>query len=204
VIRVLLLRHASGPHVGRLLAGRAPGTTLDAEGVAQAERLADYVATLGVTVLYASPLERALLTARPLARRLGVDVRESAAFTELDYGGRTGLAYDSLADDATWRHDSGVRSGTRIPEGETMLEAQVRAVAELLRWRDEHAGGCVAVVSHADIIRAVVAYALGMPLDLAHRLAVDPASVSEIELHDWGALVRRVNDTCAARPPDMG
>ena len=89
-------------------------------------------------------------------------------------------------------------------EGETMLEAQVRVVAELLRWRDEHAGGCVAVVSHADIIRAALAYALGMPLDLAHRLAVDPASVSEIELHDWGALVRRVNDTCAARPPDMG
>ena len=195
--RVLLIRHGSGPHVGRVLAGRAPGVSLDPLGQAQAERLAGYLETLGADVLYATPMERARQTAEPIAQRLGIGIRESAAFTEVEYGDWTGVQYASLGDNDRWQHWNRFRSGTRVPGGETMLEVQLRTVNELLRWRDEHRDATVAIVAHGDPIRAAIAHVLGIPLDLAHRLAIDPASVSELQLHDWGVAVQRVNDTRA-------
>lgn len=201
MVRVLLVRHANGPHVGRILAGRAGGSALDDAGHAQAEQLAARLARWGVTAIRSSPLERALRTAQPLADLLGLDVQPCDAFTELDYGEWTGVEYGLLGDDPAWRDYNGFRSATRIPGGETMLEAQARAVGELLGWRDRHPDGTVVVVSHADVIRSVLAYFLGMPLDLAQRLAVDPASVSELELHGSGVLVRHVNDTGPPESP---
>jgi probable phosphoglycerate mutase len=89
------------------------------------------------------------------------------------------------------------RSGTRAPGGELALEAQARAVAAALRLAAAHPDdpdARVAAVSHADVIKAVLGHALGIPLDLQHRLEVAPASVSEVELRPWGARVLAVND----------
>jgi probable phosphomutase (TIGR03848 family) len=193
VTTILLVRHATCDPVGRSLAGRAPGVLLNAEGRAQAARLAELLRAAPITAVYSSPLERAAETAAaialPRAQRVIVDDR----LTELDFGDWTGQSLDALQPDESWRHFNGFRSGTRPPAGELMLEAQARAVDALLAARESHGDESVAMVSHGDVIRAVLAYFLAIPLDLASRLEITPASVSVLELHAWGPRVLRVN-----------
>jgi len=193
VATFLLVRHATGDHVGRVLAGRAPGRPLGDEGHAQAEGLAARLAHRDVAAVYASPLERARQTAAALARRLGLDVCELSAVTELDVGEWTGRGYDELAGDRAWDHFNRYRSGTRPPGGELLLEVQARAVGALLDLHARHTGETVVVVTHADVIRAVLGHFAGVPIDLLLRFEIDPASVTEIELHEWGARIVRVN-----------
>lgn len=177
-------------HVGgSVLAGRAPGTHLNEEGRAQALQLADALAPVAPEAIYASPLERARETAEPLARRLELEIRVCEGLTELDYGEWTGVDYTTLHDDPRWRWHNEFRSGNRAPGGESHTEVQARAVAELLRLRDVHPSSTVVVFSHAAPIRAALGYFLGMPLDMLHRLEISTASVSEIELEEWGARV---------------
>lgn len=188
-MRVLLVRHGLCAHVGRVLAGRAPGTHLNDEGRAQAERLADALAPRAPEAIYASPLERARETAEPLARRLGLEVRESAGLTELDYGEWTGADYTRMGDDARWRRHNEFRSATRAPGGESHMEVQTRAVSELLVLHERHPTSTIVAFSHAAPIRAALGYFLGIPLDLLHRLEIGPATVSEVELEEWGARI---------------
>jgi len=98
-----------------------------------------------------------------------------------------------LESDAKWRLFNSYRSGARVPGGESMLEVQVRAVTELARLRLRHEGAAVAVVSHAEWIRSAVMHALGMSLDLFGRLEIGPASVSTLDLAEWGPVLRGWN-----------
>ncbi|HEU4629201.1 MAG TPA: histidine phosphatase family protein [Gemmatimonadaceae bacterium] len=191
---VLLVRHATGDHVGRVLAGRVPGTRLSEEGRRQAERLAERLAARPVRAVYASPLERARETAEPIAARFGLTLYEAPGLMELDFGRWTGRPIDGFGDDADWRHFNTYRSGTRIPGGELLLEAQSRAVAELLRLCERHPHETIVAVSHADVIRALLGHFAGVPIDLLLRFEIDPASVTELELHDWGARIVCVNE----------
>lgn len=189
----LLVRHATCDPVGHRLAGRAPGISLNDAGRAQAARLARWLAPVAVHAVYASPLERARETAAYLAEPRALAVRDAPAFTELHFGDWTGRAIDSLAHDEHWRRFNGFRSLTRAPSGELMAEAQLRAVSALAALARQHHGETVAVVSHADVLRAVVAYFAGAPLDLFLRLEISPGSVTTLALHEWGAELRAVN-----------
>jgi probable phosphoglycerate mutase len=189
----LLVRHASGDHVGRRLAGRAPGAPLNDAGRAEASRLAGWLAPVPLAAVYSSPLERARDTAAPIAAAHGLGVTEDPAFTELDFGDWTGRSMASLAGDPHWDRFNQFRSTTRPPRGELMLEAQARAVAALAALAARHDGATVAVVSHADVLRSVIAHFAGAPLDLFLRYVIDPASVSTLALHPWGAELRGLN-----------
>lgn len=177
------------------MAGRAVGVRLNDEGRAQAESLAERLAPLPLRAIYSGPLERALETAEPIARRLRLEVRVEEAFDELEYGEWTGRTFEELAGSPRWRAFNSFRGGTRIPGGELMLEAQARMVSGLEKLRERHAGECVAVVSHGDPVRAAVAHYAGISLDLSLRVEISPASVSTIEIRDEGARVISVNDT---------
>lgn len=192
---VLLIRHATCDPVGRQLAGRASGVSLNASGRDQAVRLAAWLAPLSLAAVYASPLARARETAAYLAepRRLGVV--EHDGFTEIEFGAWTGRELESLEGDAHWQRFNGFRSLTRPPGGELMLEAQTRAVRALGDLAARHADERIAVVSHADVLRAAVAFFAGAPLDLFSRLEISPASVTTLELHEWGARLRAINAT---------
>ena len=191
----LLIRHAATDLLGRTLAGRAPGVHLNMEGEAQAQRLAQRLASAALTAVYASPLERALETAAPIGRRHGLEVVASHALMELDFGAWTGCTFDELSDQPQWRLFNTFRSGTRPPDGELMIEGQARIVAELTRLREHHPNGPVAIVSHADMIKAAVAHYLGVHLDLFHRIEISPASVTTVALHEWGPQVLQLNGT---------
>ena len=191
----LLIRHGATDAVGRSIAGRTAGTKLNEEGHAQAERLAARLAGVRLAAAYSSPLERARETAEPFARRLGVEVRISEAFNEIDFGEWTNRTLAELDAVDEWQRFNSFRGGTRIPGGELMLEAQARAVAGLENLRQQHREETIAVVSHGDIIRAVLAHYAGVHLDLFQRIEISPASVSVVAVDDYGPQVLLINDT---------
>ena len=195
----LLIRHALCDPVGRVIAGRAAGTHLNDMGLVQVARLADALGAEQIDAVYSSPLERAQATARPIAQRHGLEVELSPALEEVDFGRWTGADFAALDRDVQWHRFNTFRSGTRAPGGEHALETQLRVVLEVDRLHARHDGGTVALVSHGDVIRALLVYYLGMPLDFLLRLEVDPASVSVLERTADQVRVVRVN-VPVARP----
>jgi probable phosphomutase (TIGR03848 family) len=175
---LLLVRHASCDVTDKVLTGRSPGVHLSDIGIRQAAVLAERLSELPIAAVYASPLERALETAKPLAERIGVPVRAAPGLTELDFGWWTGRSVESLASDPVWERFNRERGSTRIPGGEVMDQVVARATAELGRIAAEHGGHRVVAVSHGDVIRGALAHYAGMPLDRMLRLEVSPASVS--------------------------
>lgn len=144
--------------------------------------------------MYSSPLERARETAAAIAGPQDLEVAEATGLNEVDFGEWTGRSFADLEGDERWGRFNSARSITRIPGGEMMLEVQARAVAELLSLAEHHREAVVVAVSHGDVLRSVLAFVLGLSLDQMHRLEVDPASVSTIEVQPWGARVLAIND----------
>jgi probable phosphoglycerate mutase len=193
VTTFLLVRHASHALLRRTLVGRTPGVPLDAEGRAQAARLAERLSALKPLALYSSPVQRALETAAPLSERWGLPVQMCKEFIEIDFGEWAGRDFTDLHAVKQWEYFNSYRSGTRPSGGELMLEVQARAVAGLQRLHAGHPNSLIVIVSHGDVIRAALNYYLGAPLDLFRRLEISPASVSLLELQDWGPRVLLVN-----------
>jgi probable phosphoglycerate mutase len=192
---ILLVRHGHTDFIGRALAGRRPDVHLTAHGHDQAERLALRLTRYPITAVYSSPLDRARETAAPLARALGLEVRIAEEASELDFGEWTGRTFRELDADPRWHAFNARRSETRAPGGELMAEAQARIVAVIDRIRRAHPGERVAIVSHADVIRAALAHHAGILIDVCHRIEIRPASVSTIRLGDEWEQIAGVNDT---------
>jgi broad specificity phosphatase PhoE len=191
---ILLIRHAHFDGVGKLLAGRMPGWRLSAEGRRQAEQLGERLARAPLQAIYCSPLERALETAESVAARHRLGVVSTAELIEFEFGAWSGKELESLRNEEHFHRFNTFRSGTRAPEGESAPEAQLRMVNAVARLNQQHAAtDVIAVVGHADPIRALIAFYVGAPLDLAGRLEISPASVSIVRLREWGPEVLLVN-----------
>jgi probable phosphomutase (TIGR03848 family) len=191
----LLIRHALCDPVGRSIAGRTPGVSLNHRGLQQAEALAGRLAELPISALYSSPLERALQTAGPIAERKGLHVEQREGLNEIDFGDWTGKQLGELQPLTEWQNFNTYRSGTRIPGGETMQEVLARALNDLAELAKLHSRSMVGVVSHGDVLRSLICHFLGVSLDLMLRLEIEPASVSIVELQPYGPRVLLVNGT---------
>jgi probable phosphomutase (TIGR03848 family) len=187
---VFLLRHGLTKLTGPVLAGRAPGTHLDERGTAQAAAAADRLAVLPLSAVVTSPLERCTETARAVLKAQKAAGRAPARHTdkrliECDYGDWTSQQITKLVKDPLWRVVQANPSAVTFPHGEAMsamAERAVRAVRDLdSRLTTEHGDDALWVAcSHGDVIKAILADALGMHLDLFQRIVVDPCSVSAI------------------------
>lgn len=177
-----------------------PGVPLSAEGQAQAAGLAAWFASHPVAALVSSPVQRAQETAAPIGARLGLPVQTDPAWTEIDFGAWTGMRFDALAPDPAWQRWNRLRSFATPPGGESMHAAQSRALAALDRLRVSHPGQAVAVVSHADILKSVLAAALGVTLDTLQRFRIDPASISALVLFDDAVEVVALNHSLTPIP----
>ena len=183
---VLLVRHGrTTANASGLLAGRTPGVSLDDHGREQAARTADRIAAVPVAAVVASPLERCAQTARALLDRQPGTVPSLVDddLTECDYGQWQGRALSDLATEPLWATVQTQPSAVVFPGGESMAGMQARAVAAIRRHdaavEAEHGPGAVWVaVSHGDVIKSILADALGTHLDLFQRIEVGPASVS--------------------------
>lgn len=190
-----MVRHAVHDRVGSVLCGRMPGVTLGEEGRRQAARLADRFSHARVVAVHTSPLERAHQTAKPIAARLGLPVRPCPAIVEIDYGAWTGRSFAEVRDDPAWRSWNERRGEATPPGGEPMRAVQARAVAAMDRLRAEHPEDGVLLVSHGDVIKAIVAWCLRLPLDAHARFEIAPASVSVLVAWDAGAKLLSLNET---------
>ena len=193
---VHLLRHAEHGLLGRVLAGRMEGVGLSAAGRAQADALAAGLSSRPIAAVWSSPLQRARETAAPLAARLGLAVTVEAGLNEVDFGGWTGLGFDELHGRPEWVAWNCLRSCNQVPGGESMGQAQARALDAVWRLCRAVGDGEAAVVSHSDVLKAVLAHVLGMPVDLMQRMEIDPASRSVVTFHGTDVRVNGVNLPC--------
>ncbi|HVA03764.1 MAG TPA: histidine phosphatase family protein [Acidimicrobiales bacterium] len=195
----LLVRHGRTPTTGSVLPGRAPGLHLSDEGKTQADAAAQRIAALKKppVAVYASPLERATETAKPIATILGLRVRVERGLLECDFGAWTGAKLSALRRRREWRSVQSFPSSFRFPDGESFIEMQARMVSTLDRLADRHPGETFVAVSHADPIKAAVAATAGVPLDLFQRLAVSPCSVTGLVRGESGSYVLCVNATAS-------
>ena len=195
---VLLVRHGLTAMTGPVLAGWTAGLALDERGQAQADAVAARLAPLPLTAVVASPLDRCQQTAAAIAAGRDLEPATDDRLGECRYGDWTGQEIKKLAKDPLWRavqvHPSAVRFPG--PEGEPLRETQARAVAAVRDWNDRLGPDAIWLAcSHGDVIKAVVADALGMHLDLFQRIVVDPCSVTVLRYTELRPFVLRLNDT---------
>lgn len=195
----LLIRHASHDLLGHTLAGWMPGVHLNDAGRQEASWIAERLASTPLEGVYSSPLLRSVESAAPLAARVGCPVQILDDFGEIRCGEWTGLSFEELRRRPEWVAYNACRTTTRIPGGDSMLDVQARAVLAVERLRAKHPDGLVAVVSHGDVIRLVIAHYLGLPLDMMLRFEVSPASISTLRIGSHGALLTGLNEAAPVR-----
>ncbi|NED97585.1 MSMEG_4193 family putative phosphomutase [Phytoactinopolyspora alkaliphila] len=196
---LLLVRHGrTTANAAATLAGRSPGVLLDDTGQEQVAALAERARDLRPSLLVSSPLERC----RQTAKAFGADPLVDHRLQECDYGDWTGRPLAELRRLKLWAVVQEHPSAATFPGGESLRAMQARAV-EAVRDHDaqvarEHGPNAVWVaLSHGDVIKSVIADALGMHLDLFQRLVVDPGSVTAISYTERRPFLLRLNDTSA-------
>ncbi len=196
---VLLVRHGrTQANVDGVLAGRSPGVFLDSTGEEQAAAVAERLATLRLAAIVASPLDRTQQTADAIGARqpVAVERHTDEDLSECHYGEWTGQPIKALAKEPLWATVQAHPSAAAFPAGESMTQMLHRSVGAVRRWNARLGDDAVyAVVSHGDVIKAILADALGMHLDLFQRIVVDPCSVSVVRYTAHRPFVVRMNDT---------
>ncbi|MEZ0381377.1 histidine phosphatase family protein [Mycobacterium sp. pW045] len=198
---VILLRHGrSSANTAGVLAGRSEGVELDALGREQAAQLVDRFAGLPIKALVRSPLLRCRSTVEPLAAALGLDPLIDDRLAEVDYGTWTGRKMSELTGEPLWRVVQAQPSAAVFPGGEGLAQVQARAVAAVREHdrelAEQHGADVLWVAcSHGDVIKAVIADALGVHLDGFQRITADPASASVIRYTPLRPFVIHLNHT---------
>lgn len=191
---LLLVRHGLTATTGKVLPGRAPGLHLSDQGRAQAAAAAQRIAKVPrLAAIYSSPLERARETAQALARIRRMPVRIDRGLLECDFGAWTGAKLADLSRKPEWDVVQRHPSAFRFPRGESFSEMQTRITNALARLVAQHPGRVVVAVSHADPIKAAVAHALGVPLDLFQRIVINTASITAVAYGRTNASVLTLN-----------
>lgn len=219
VTTVILLRHGrSSANTAGVLAGRTPGVQLDDVGRRQAEAVADRLAGIPLHRLISSPMERCQQTIAPLAAATGLPVELDDGLAEVDYGDWSGRALKDLAREPLWKVVQQYPSAALFPGGESLggmssrvvaavhaiLDAELRHPAAPASPANPAGGRTVLLCSHGDVIKALLADALGMHVDAFQRIVVDTASLSVIRYTPFRPFVERFNDCGdleALRPP---
>lgn len=200
---VLLIRHAVNDYVktGKL-AGWTPGVHLNEDGVTQAENLGTRLADVPLRAMYSSPLERCVETAQAVHKhhpQLKLNMLE--AVKEINFGEWQGMSLSDLRKRKLWDVVQHTPSRAVFPGGESFAEAQFRAVRAVEQIVKTHRAQLVAIFSHSDVIKLVMAHYLGMHLDTFQRIEISPASISTVQLGHASPYVVGINDVAHLRQP---
>ena len=183
--KLLLVRHGQTDYnVQHLLPGQLPGIPLNAEGQSEARATADALRDLPLTTIVASPLDRTMATAAYLNEGRGLEIRQDRDLLDTDYGRFSGKCYDDLdKGDRAWARFT--TDPTHGPKGvESFAAVQRRAVRAAEKWRHEQsAGEWVALVTHADLVKLIVAHYVGIPLERVPLVSMDNASATLLTFH---------------------
>jgi probable phosphomutase (TIGR03848 family) len=199
VTTVILLRHGrTTANTGGVLAGWTPGVRLDEAGEAQVAAVGKRLAPVPLAAVVSSPLERCAQTAAAVVAGRDFEVQSDDRLGEARYGDWTGRTIKELAKEPLWKVVQQHPSAAVFPgpEGEGLAQTQARAVAAVRAWNATLGPDAVWLAcSHGDVIKAILADALGLHLDQFQRIVVDPASISVVTYTDTRPFVVRVNDT---------
>jgi probable phosphoglycerate mutase len=192
---LLLVRHGLTSMTGPVLAGWTPGVHLDDRGLEQAASLAERLRPVPLAAIVASPLERCQETAGAMAVGRDLPVTTDERLGECKYGDWTGQELKKLAKDPLWKVIQVHPSAAAFPNGEALRDTQARAV-DAVRERNAALGDDATwvAVSHGDVIKSIVADALGVHLDMFQRIQIDPCSLTVIRYTTLRPFVVRVND----------
>jgi probable phosphomutase (TIGR03848 family) len=193
---ILFIRHAVNDFVktGKL-AGWTPGVHLNEEGQAQAQALGKRLADAPIKHIYSSPLERTMETAQAVQQHHPhLTIEANTELGEVKYGDWEGASIAALQSRKMWQVVQEYPSRAVFPNGETMRGVQTRAVNEVERLVKKHPGQMIAVVSHADLIKMVMAHYLGMHLDNFQRIVISPASINTLQLGHSRPFIASMND----------
>src|ERR1044071_6890488 len=177
-----LLRHGQHNLLGGALAGRMEGVGLTERGRAEIAAAAESLAREKIAAIYASPLQRTRESAEIVAERLGLPITFRDDLLELDFGEWTGATFDAIRAHPGWQAWNTQRSLAAIPGGESMRAVQQRIAAAMLELNERHLHENIVLVSHGDVIRCALLFALGMPLDFYNRIEIGQGSISTIQI----------------------
>jgi len=197
VPKIVLLRHAhSTANAAGVLSGQMPNVHLSKSGQEQAERLAERLGRLTISQVQVSPMDRCTETLAPWLAKYGknVTVLTEPNLIEVDYGKWSGKKLSTLSRAKLWRKVQGQPSAVTFPEGESLAQMQVRAMKTV---HDFFASDLelTIMVSHGDVIKAIVASSMGMHLDDFQRIVIDPASITILESNGGAIRLTRLNDS---------
>jgi probable phosphomutase (TIGR03848 family) len=196
---VVLLRHGrTTANAGGVLAGWTPGVQLDDAGLAQVQAVGERLAKVPLAAIVSSPLERCRQTADAVAAGRELTVETDERLGEARYGDWTGRTIKELVKEPLWKVVQQHPSAAVFPgaDGEGLAQTQARAVAAVRAWNAQLGPDAVWLAcSHGDVIKAILADALGLHLDQFQRIVVDPASISIVSYTETRPFVVRINDT---------
>ena len=196
---VVLLRHGrTTANAAGVLAGWTPGVRLDDAGTAQVRAVGERLARVPLAAVVSSPLERCLQTADAVAAGRDLTVQTDDRLGEARYGDWTGRPLKELAKEPLWKVVQAHPSAVVFPgpEGEALRDTQARAVNAVRDWNARLGPDATWLAcSHGDVIKAIVADAMGLHLDSFQRIAIDPCSVTVLRYTELRPFVVRVNDT---------
>ena len=203
-MRLVLIRHAhSEANAAGILSGRLPNVHLSTKGLEQAKALSNRLGRFPISQLRISPMERCFETIQPWIND-HVILRDSAfepvidpELTEVDYGSWSGRKLSVLSKNKLWRTVQESPSRMYFPAGEGIAQMQARAMSSVHEMVAAKKKGAAVIVSHGDVIKSIIASALGMHLDEFQRIIIDPASVSILEYSEVKARVLLLNDSRA-------
>ena len=203
-MRLVLIRHAhSEANAAGILSGRLPNVHLSTKGLEQAKALSSRLGTFPISQLRISPMERCFETIQPWIND-HVIPRDSAfepvidpELTEVDYGSWSGRKLSVLSKNKLWRTVQESPSRMYFPAGEGIAQMQARAMSSVHEMVATKKKGAAVIVSHGDVIKSIIASALGMHLDEFQRIIIDPASVSIFEYSEVKPRVLLLNDSRA-------
>lgn len=194
IMNILLIRHADTTFTDRI-PGRLPDIHLSEHGKQQAVGLASRLEKVKIDIVYSSPLDRALETADPVVKNKNIRMVKDDHFIEIDFGKWTGKRFDELENEFGWKQFHFYRNGSLIPGGESPTQVQSRMIGGIERLLRRHENENIAIVSHNDPIKSILAYCLGISLDLFLRMTISTASVSIVSFIDKNVFVGGINLT---------
>lgn len=186
-MRLYLIRHSLTPETGKRLSSLDPTISLSPQGLSIATDLGASLAEIPLAAIYTSPHQRCQETAAAVAEGRRIRPKIDRAFIEADYGKWLGRPLKSLYRLKAWQDMLNSGSRFRFPDGETLREVQARAIAGVEELCERHSSDAIAVASHGDVVKVIIAYYLGVPLDLAGRIDPMPASVSIVDIPKSGS-----------------
>jgi probable phosphoglycerate mutase len=201
-MRLVLIRHAhSEANAAGILSGRLPNVHLSEKGVAQSEDLAVRLGNFPVSSLRISPMERCFETISPWINSIVLPSNPSfqpfidEELTEVDYGTWSGKKLAMLSKNKLWKTVQESPSRMYFPQGEGIAQMQARAMKSVHEAVSVKGKGAAVLVSHGDVIKSIVASALGMHLDEFQRIVIDPASISILDYSTTKPRTLLLNDS---------